>query len=523
MNYECFATSHPKPYWNSYWAGFGLGLVLLASFVIMGRGLGASGAFTTAVATAAHAVAPAHAENNAFYAEYLGDGSRSPLKDWLVFEVLGVFVGGFLSGVLANRSNSSVEKGPRITTRWRLALRLYRRRADGHRRQDRAGLHQRPGADRRRAAQRGQLGLHVVRLRRRLRRGLLLQKAMDLIMNAPFYKFGLFGDEASFIIAFVIGIGFGFFLERAGFGSGRKLAAQFYLRDLSVLKVMFTAIITAMTGLYLLSRFGMVDLSLVYLVPTFLVPQIVGGLLLGFGFVIGGYCPGTSCVSAATGRIDGMVYLAGMIAGLVGFAEFYPYLGNFPQMTSMGQITLARFFNLPYGLLVFAVVLMALGAFMAAEWAEKKFGGKEPDPEGSLIAKSRRLTPVRILALGLLAAGLVASVSGDPYRGSHATIDTKDLAIRASRGLDSISAADVADWIIQGRDDFKLIDLRNQKDFDTYHIPTAENVPLASLTPDSLSTTRRSFFVHQTVLRPPKHGSCWRRRDTRVSISSKAE
>jgi len=111
-------------------------------------------------------------------------------------------------------------------------------------------------------------------------------------MNAPFYKFGLFGDEASFIIAFLIGIGFGFFLERAGFGSARKLAAQFYLRDLSVLKVMFTAIITAMTGLYVFSRLGMLDLSLVYLVPTFLVPQIVGGLLLGVGFVIGGYCPG---------------------------------------------------------------------------------------------------------------------------------------------------------------------------------------------------------------------------------------
>lgn len=114
-------TQHqPKPYWNSYWAGFGLGLVLLASFVIMGRGLGASGAFTTAVATAAHQIAPTHAENNAFYAEYLGDGSRSPLKDWLVFEVLGVFVGGFLSGVLANRLKLKVEKGPRITTSRRL-------------------------------------------------------------------------------------------------------------------------------------------------------------------------------------------------------------------------------------------------------------------------------------------------------------------------------------------------------------------------------------------------------------------
>lgn len=119
------ASQHdPKPYWNSYLTGFGLGLVLLASFVIMGRGLGASGAFTTAVATAAHAVAPAHAEKNSFYAEYLGDGTQNPLKDWLVFEVLGVFVGGFLSGVLANRVKIVVEKGPRIQTRWRLLFAL---------------------------------------------------------------------------------------------------------------------------------------------------------------------------------------------------------------------------------------------------------------------------------------------------------------------------------------------------------------------------------------------------------------
>lgn len=107
---------------NPYWAGFGLGLVLLASFVIMGRGLGASGAFTTAVATTVHAVAPAHAENNAFYADYLGDGTTSPLKDWLVFEVLGVFVGGFLSGALANRLKFTIEKGPRITNPPRLVL-----------------------------------------------------------------------------------------------------------------------------------------------------------------------------------------------------------------------------------------------------------------------------------------------------------------------------------------------------------------------------------------------------------------
>ena len=310
-------------------------------------------------------------------------------------------------------------------------------------------------------------------------------------MNAPFYSFGLFGDQVSLVVAFVIGIGFGFFLERAGFGISRKLAAQFYLRDMSVLKVMFTAIITAMTGLYLLSRIGFVDLSQVYLVPTFLVPDVVGGLLLGIGFVIGGYCPGTSCVSAATGRIDGMVYVAGMFAGVMGFAEAYPHMLRFVHMTSMGQITLAKLWDLPYGLLVFAVVLMALGAFVAAEWAEKKFGGVEPDPKGWLSVRPWRVTPVRVLALGLLAAGFVAFAGGSPYRGNHVTIDTKDLALRAGTGADTIQPTDLADWIIQDRNDYTLVDLRAAKNFDTYHIPGAQNLPMASLTANSFTRNQK--------------------------------
>lgn len=114
----------PAAHANPYWAGFALGLVLLAAFLVMGRGLGASGAFTTAVATTVHAVAPAHAEGRAFYREYLGDGTTNPLKDWLVFEVLGVVVGGFLSGALANRLKLTIEKGPRANTVTRLALAL---------------------------------------------------------------------------------------------------------------------------------------------------------------------------------------------------------------------------------------------------------------------------------------------------------------------------------------------------------------------------------------------------------------
>jgi uncharacterized membrane protein YedE/YeeE len=117
------STAHrriPQPYWNPYLAGLGLGLVLLASYVIMGRGLGASGAASSLVAVGVNAVAPAHAQSNPFYAEYLGDGSKHPLMDWLVFEVLGVVVGGFISGMLAGRVQLTTEKGPRISAVGRL-------------------------------------------------------------------------------------------------------------------------------------------------------------------------------------------------------------------------------------------------------------------------------------------------------------------------------------------------------------------------------------------------------------------
>jgi len=196
-------------------------------------------------------------------------------------------------------------------------------------------------------------------------------------MMAPFFKFGLFGDNLGLVVAFMVGIGFGFFLERAGFNSARKLAAQFYLTDMTVFKVMFTAIVTAMLGVYWLSVLGVMDLSLVYLTPTFLAPQMVGGLILGMGFVVGGYCPGTACVGIATGRVDALVLFAGIFVGIFGFGELYPLVSTFYNSTSMGQLTLAQVTGLPYGLLVFAVVLMALGGFFGAEWVEKKMAARK--------------------------------------------------------------------------------------------------------------------------------------------------
>lgn len=192
-------------------------------------------------------------------------------------------------------------------------------------------------------------------------------------MNAPFYQFGLFGNDTALLIAVAIGIGFGFFLEQAGFGSSVKLAQQFYFRDLTVFKVMFTAIITAMLGLFWLSWFGLIDLSLVRVLPTYLLPQTVGGVIFGVGFVMGGYCPGTCVVASVTGKMDGWIHLLGMFAGIFLFAELFPFIESWYSSTPMGEITLSQQFGLSHGTMVLIVVLVALAGFYGAEKLEKRF------------------------------------------------------------------------------------------------------------------------------------------------------
>jgi hypothetical protein len=197
-----------------------------------------------------------------------------------------------------------------------------------------------------------------------------------MAMMTPLFKYGVFGEEFALLVAFVLGLGFGFCLERAGFGSARKLAAQFYLYDMSVFKVMFTAIVTAMLGVTYLGWVGWLDLDLVYLVPTHLAPQIVGGLVLGAGFVVGGYCPGTSVAALATGRIDAVLYALGIFAGTFVYAEVYPAIKGLVNANAMGQVTLPEVFGLPWGLVVFAVVVIAVVGFWGATRIERWVGSR---------------------------------------------------------------------------------------------------------------------------------------------------
>jgi uncharacterized membrane protein YedE/YeeE len=172
--------------------------------------------------------------------------------------------------------------------------------------------------------------------------------------------------------ALAIGIAFGFALERAGLGSARKLAGQFYFTDLTVFKVLFTAIVTAMLGAFWLGRLGVLDLAHVYVPETYWLPQLAGGLLFGAGFVVAGLCPGTSCVAAATGRIDGVAVVAGMFAGVLATGLAFAPLRAFYDSTARGALTLPQLLHVPYGVVVAGIVAIALAGFRAAEWLERR-------------------------------------------------------------------------------------------------------------------------------------------------------
>jgi uncharacterized protein len=183
-------------------------------------------------------------------------------------------------------------------------------------------------------------------------------------------------------IAMALGVGFGVALERAGFGSARKLTAVFYLRDMAVVKVMFTAVVTAMIGLYALSAAGLLDLAELYVEPTHLLAQGLGGLLFGAGFLIGGYCPGTSIAAIASGRKDGALFALGMLVGVWAYAAFTPQLDNWYKATASGELTLPMLTGVGMGWWTLAFVAFLL----VAAWGMRRLEARQTLDRGSARA-----------------------------------------------------------------------------------------------------------------------------------------
>ncbi|HEX6559598.1 MAG TPA: YeeE/YedE thiosulfate transporter family protein [Longimicrobiales bacterium] len=226
-------------------------------------------------------------------------------------------------------------------------------------------------------------------------------------------------EETRLLTAIVLGGLFGFALERAGFGSARKLVGQFYLHDMTVFKVMFTAIIVAMAGLFTLTQLGFVDLTAIWINPTFIWSQVIGGFLLGVGFVISGLCPGTSVVSAASGRIDAYVAFAGIFVGTLVFAllvDWIPPLDRLYHAGSMGTSLLPDLLHVPAPVIVFGVVLMAVGGFIGAEIVERRFAAQHE--ERVVESTPRTLPRMRLAVTGAIAVvaliGLAALKRSQP-------------------------------------------------------------------------------------------------------------
>lgn len=174
------------------------------------------------------------------------------------------------------------------------------------------------------------------------------------------------------LFAVILGMGFGFALESSGFSSSRKIIGTFFGYDFVVVKVFFTAAIVASIGLLYFSYLGLVDFSTLYIQPTFLASAIVGGIIMGVGFAMGGFCPGTSLCATAVGRIDGLVFFGGMFIGVFMFSEAFPLFESMFYSGSQGAKMINTVLGISPELFTFLLVLAAMGMFMGASWLEKK-------------------------------------------------------------------------------------------------------------------------------------------------------
>ncbi len=272
------------------------------------------------------------------------------------------------------------------------------------------------------------------------------------------------GEQLRLLTGLGVGFFFGFSLERAGFGNAKKLAGQFYLNDMAVFKVMFTAVLVSLTGVFSLSAWGLLELGNLWINPTFIWAQVVGGFILGIGFVMSGLCPGTSVVSAASGKLDGLVTVLGTFFGVFVFTLVFDKLPFLQSLYSAGsgEVLLLHEifpFKFPALCLIMTVILIALGAFIFAEWVEKiyqkKLGPGPLSPPDRPRMKYYVLGPLFLIAL------------------AAAIYDKPIVPEPEPRPLVGIEPLSVAERLIDGDPTLVILDLRGEEAFSEKSLPGA--------------------------------------------------
>lgn len=283
----------------------------------------------------------------------------------------------------------------------------------------------------------------------------------------------IISSDFNLMIALIIGIGFGFALEQAGFASTKKLVGLFYGYDFTVLRVFFTAGVTAMVGVVILNHLGLLDVGVIYVNPTFLWSALIGGVIMGAGFIIGGFCPGTSACAAATGRVDGWAFILGSIIGIFGFTEGYPLLKELYMANNQGDILIFELFGLSREMFGLIMILVASGAFVATTMIENKINKRETKWSKPVIIRNAMIVAVPLLAVLL--------VMITPTRGElmNTRIDKKIAAGECKPRL--IDGDKLAYELMNNYYKYNVIDVRSPEEYKAFHIPTAINIPLEKL------------------------------------------
>lgn len=294
---------------------------------------------------------------------------------------------------------------------------------------------------------------------------------------APFdvATWGTFGEP---VVHVMLGMGFGFVLERAGFGNAKKLTNQFYLNDMTVLKVMFTAIITAMVLVLIATTFGWLNYDALWINPTYLGSGIVGGLLFGVGFVVGGYCPGTALVALATLKWDGLLFVVGVLLGILVFGYTEPLIDGFwNDSGNYGTLTLSDWLGLPMPVVVLAAVSLALLFFAAGEWIERLVY------LGSLKRTRPSLRFRSIYGYGtvLLATAASLALLWKPTEPLRSQARAAQLERSIGQGNVQIDPRELAELMRDKRVVLRLLDLRDEDQYNRFHLLDAQRFELERL------------------------------------------
>jgi hypothetical protein len=273
--------------------------------------------------------------------------------------------------------------------------------------------------------------------------------------------------DVAMALAVAAGFGFGFVLERAGFGDARKLVRQFFGTEMIMLKVMFSAVATAVLLTSLLDGVGLVDLrALGDLVTsdTWLWPMAAGGILIGAGIVFSGYCPGTSFVGIASGKLDALLAYGGVIVGRTIAAELEARgpLKAFWASGAKGHLYLYDVLRVPAAVLALAIAAVAIGAFLFGEWVERRVAGA--------AAPDSPARPKRFVFGALAGAGLLAVVTLALPQGAGA----------AQRPVGRIGPEELARRAFERPWSVRILDLRGEP-CRAERVPGAECVDAAEL------------------------------------------